>query len=201
MAYVIQIIIQLPLRLIYKIFYRLEARGMENLKDIKDPVIFISNHITLNDPWLAGTSLPFGSKFLKVHTIGGSRFNPPLKWFYTIGIIPFIYWLFGVVALPKNGTREEKIQPIVDMLKRGGSVLIYPEGGRATNEGEIRDFRFGTAEIFLKTGIQIVPIGIRRIAGPHHRIRLTFGQSFFPISKTVDEITRELHAKVVELVQ
>ena len=201
MTYIIQVIIQLPLRLIYKIVYGLEAQGVENLKDVKDPVIFISNHITLNDPWLAGTSLPLGSKFLKVHTIGGSRFSPPLKWFYDVGIIPFIYLLFGVVKLPKEGTMEEKIQPIVDVLKKGESVLIYPEGGRALEEGAIREFRRGTAEIFLRTGVQIVPIGIRRLQESKRGIRLTFGKSFIPVSTNVDDITHELHAKVVRLVQ
>jgi 1-acyl-sn-glycerol-3-phosphate acyltransferase len=200
-TYIIQIIIQLPLRALYKIFYRLEVHDIENVKDIKDPVIFISNHLTLNDPWLAGTSLPFGSRFLKVHPVGGSKFNQPLKWFYDIGIIPFVYWLFGVVTLPKDGTREEKIQPIVDVLKKGESVLIYPEGGRAMEHGEVREFRLGTAEIFLRTGAQIVPIGIKQLTEPTRKIRLTFGKSFIPVSHTAEEITKELYNKVVELVK
>lgn len=201
MAYIIQIIIQLPLRLFYKLYYRFEARGVENLDGLRDPILFISNHITLHDPWLAASSLRFGSRFLKVHPIGGSKFNPPLKWLYDIGVIPFIYWLFGVVSIPKEGTREEKIQPIVEMLKTGQSVIIYPEGGRTMEHRGIREFKAGTAEVFLRTKVQIVPIGIRRLDPPKRGICLTFGKSFMPTSNNVDNITRELYAKVLKLVQ
>ena len=108
MVYIIQLITQLPLRWIYKLFFGLESRGAENLQNVKSPVIFISNHLTLIDPWFALVSLPFGSRFLTVRPIGGSKFRAPLKWFYDLGAIPLLYWIFDVVVLPKEGTQKRK---------------------------------------------------------------------------------------------
>ncbi|MEK9161594.1 MAG: 1-acyl-sn-glycerol-3-phosphate acyltransferase, partial [Patescibacteria group bacterium] len=51
------------LKIIFKLFAGLNVYGLENLKDVKKPVIFASNHESYFDPFLIGSGLPWFSKF------------------------------------------------------------------------------------------------------------------------------------------
>ena len=201
MSHIIQVIAQPLFFIIYKLLYKLEVRDVKNLQGIQKPILIISNHRSINDPWLIGASLPMFSRFLPVYYIGGTRFNPPLLWLYKIGIISLVYWLFGAFALPNEGTFEEKIQPIIKILKQGNAVVMFPEGGRKSRTGIVGEFKAGTAEVFLRTGIPILPVGIKKLNEHNRTLRVVFGKSFMPLSKNTEEITRELRTVVVGLLQ
>ncbi len=199
MSYIIQVLTQPLFFVVYKFLYKLEARGVENVSEIQKPILIISNHRSINDPWLIGASLPVFSNFFPLRYIGGTRFNPPLIWFYKIGIISFIYWLFGAFALSNEGTLEDKIQPAIKLLKQGNAVIIFPEGGRKSRSGILGEFKKGAAEIFLKTGVPILPVSIKKLNEHSRVLCVTFGKSFVPVSNTAEGVTRELYTKVVEL--
>src|SRR3989344_3484093 len=196
MAYIIQIIVQPFFRLAYNIAYRLEIRGQENTKDLQKPLLVISNHRSVNDPWIIGSSLPMFSHLMPGHYIGGTRFDQPLKFFYDIGVISFIYWIFGSAEIPRDGTMEEKIQPIINFIKKGGMVILFPEGGRSRGPGGIGigPFKHGAAEIFVRTGAPILPAAIVPSTKKKGKLIIVFGKAITPQTQNVEEITVLLHS-------
>ena len=175
-ASITQRLFYFPCRGFFKIFWGLEVRELEHGANIQKPILVIANHRTLLDPWLIGASLPFRSSLFPIRYMGGSKFNFPLNMLYSIGIIPFIYWMFGVFTLPRDGTFEEKIQLVIDLLKRGETVIIFPEGRRYYHDG-IGEFKKGAAEIALRTGVPVLPIAHRSISSNGSRKTvLVFGK-------------------------
>jgi 1-acyl-sn-glycerol-3-phosphate acyltransferase len=47
-----------------------------------------------------------------------------------------------------------------DVLKRGGSLLIFPEGRLGTEEGSLQDLQRGAAHISQISKIPLLPVGL-----------------------------------------
>jgi 1-acyl-sn-glycerol-3-phosphate acyltransferase len=76
--------------------------------------------------------------------------------------IPLFGWALartGAVALNRADRAESvrKLQQAESKLKRGWSVLIYPEGTRSP-DGNIQAFKKGAFMMAVKTGIPILPV-------------------------------------------
>lgn len=63
MTRIVHIVTWPVLKVVFKIFVGLNVYGLENLKNVKKPVIFASNHESYFDPFLIGSGLPWFSKF------------------------------------------------------------------------------------------------------------------------------------------
>jgi 1-acyl-sn-glycerol-3-phosphate acyltransferase len=73
-----------------------------------------------------------------------------------------IYFIAGVIPLNRKDpqSRKKVIEEAERILKKGEILIIYPEGTR-TRTGELQIGRPGIAKIFLKTGVPILPVGIK----------------------------------------
>lgn len=201
MANIIQRLSYFPCRWFFKIFLGLEIRGIEYAVHLQKPVLIIANHRSLCDSWLVGASLPFHSAFFPVRYIGGSKFSPPLNIFYSIGIISFIYRIFGALVLPREGAFEEKIKPIIALIEKGETVLMFPEGRRHHHDG-IGEFKKGAAEIALRTGVFVLPVAHRTIADTgRKKTILTFGEPFRPLAQDSAAATTAFYDKITRLYQ
>lgn len=196
MARFTQFFAQILFRVIYKIYYRLEVRGRENLVGVNKPMLIISNHNSLNDAWVVGSSLPIW-KYLPIRYMAGTKFFFPLNIVYKIGIIPFIYWMFGTLSLPQEGTFEEKIAPAVRALEKGDAVVIFPEGKRVF-EDTVGEFRRGASEVALRAQSLIVPVAMRSHG---RKMIMIIGKPFRPSAETAEGINSEMHATVLALYQ
>ena len=77
-------------------------------------------------------------------------------------LIPIIGWsmfLTGHVMLKRTDRRSQMkvLKDCIALLKRGGSVLLFPEGTRS-RDGVMRDFKKGAFSIAVKAGVPVVPI-------------------------------------------
>lgn len=129
-----------------------EIKGKENIPQRN--FILASNHQSYLDI-IFDAYLVVPRSFHFIGQIEGFRI--PLKW-----IIAFIYWFSGVIPLDRKNThsRGKIIEKAVKALKRGKILIIYPEGRRSLT-GQIQEGKSGTARIFLKTGVPILPAGIK----------------------------------------
>jgi len=129
-----------------------EVKGLENIP--KGNFILVSNHQSYLDI-IVNSYLCVPRKFHFIGQIDG--WKGALKW-----LMRTVYFLSGVIPLDRTSaeSRENALRKAIKVLKKGDILIIYPEGRRSEN-GEIQKGRLGVAKIFLKTGIPILPTGIK----------------------------------------
>lgn len=83
----------------------------------------------------------------------------------------------GHVAIDRSNRRAamKSIDNAVKLAKSGRSIIIFPEGTRATDLTQLQDFKVGGGIIALKTGLPVAPVIITGSGEvlPKNKIRLT----------------------------
>lgn len=190
------------------IFSRPEYRGSHNVENIKEPVILVANHQSNFD-------VPLLLRKIKVKTAPASE----SKYVFGIGTKgktrlyrKFVKGLFTRVfynAYPFGesiGT-DLSMEFTGEMLDRGNSIIIFPEGQR-TKKGEIIKFKRGVGFLAVNMRAPIVPI---KIEGAHkvlpaHKIipkfgkcRITYGKPLRVEDLSYARATKLIEEKVKEL--
>ncbi|MBZ9569508.1 1-acyl-sn-glycerol-3-phosphate acyltransferase [Patescibacteria group bacterium] len=100
-------------------------------------------------------------------------------------LLNVLYFIAGVIRVNRkiSESRKKAKEEAIEHLKKGDCLVIYPEGTR-TRTGEIKEGKCGTAKIFLKTGVQILPVGIKG----------TF--ELMPPGKSLPKIKREVKINI-----
>ena len=129
-----------------------EARGLGNVP--KTNFILAANHQSHLDQILTGyVCVP--RRFTYIGQVDRySGFEAFLR--------NFLYFIAGVISVNRNKpeSRKKAAEEAIRRLKNGDILIIYPEGTRSRT-GEIQKPRPGVAKIYLKTGVPILPIGIK----------------------------------------
>lgn len=135
--------------LVKKLFIK-KVSGLNNLP--KRNFILVSNHQSYLDIIISGY-ICVPRKFHFIGQIDGWKGMAKI-------FIRIVYFIFGVIPLDrtKEKSRERAVEKAIEILKNGDTLVIYPEGRRSVN-GEIQEGKFGTARIFLKTGVPMLPAG------------------------------------------
>ncbi|HVV45160.1 MAG TPA: 1-acyl-sn-glycerol-3-phosphate acyltransferase, partial [Bryobacteraceae bacterium] len=153
-------------------FAWLKISGLENLRDLKGPVIFASNHQSHFDAPAILSALParwryrvspaaakefFDAHFHPERPHRGSRFTNSLN-YYLASLV------FNIFPLPQreSGAREAMRHAGV-LVAEGYSILIFPEG-RRTDHGEIGHFLPGVGMLAARLRIPVIPV---RLTGLH----------------------------------
>jgi 1-acyl-sn-glycerol-3-phosphate acyltransferase len=119
------------------------------------PKIIVANHPSFNDPFFVAM---LSSRPVSILIIA-SAFFVPLFGLYLrrSGHIP---------VFPENG--QEAFEKARQVLDKGRSIVMFPEGGASPREGGFHKPRTGAARLALLTGASIVPVGIHL---PRERLR------------------------------
>jgi long-chain acyl-CoA synthetase len=194
--------------------------GGEHLKNVRGPVLVVSNHITRRaDMGLILAALPMRFRRRLATAMGGESLQrmrrPPREWFfvkrwaYQIG-----YWLvialFNVFPLPQLSGFRESFRYAGESVDRGYSVLVFPEGEVNNSEtGEMAPFQSGIGVLAQNLRIPIIPIrldGVLQMKREHGRlagigeITVRIGAPVtFPPATPPDEIARSLESVVRSL--
>jgi len=77
-------------------------------------------------------------------------------------IMYFLYFFADVIPVNRKDkkSRERAVEKAIKVLKKGACLVIYPEGTRSRT-GQLQEGKFGVAKLFLKTGVPILPLGIK----------------------------------------
>jgi 1-acyl-sn-glycerol-3-phosphate acyltransferase len=152
---------------IYKIGWRLEVRGRENIPS-SGAVIFASNHRSYADPPLVGASVPREVHFLA---------KQELFYFRPFG------WMIGALnAHPLNrGSDIGAIRAACQLLEEDFALIIFPEGGRSKTD-DFRKFKAGVGLLAKSTGSKIVPTYIHNSGymKKFKKLFVTFGPPISP---------------------
>ena len=122
--------------------------GSENLKGIKIPTIFICNHLSNSD----GLVLDKALKEINPTFIAGVKLSDNA--FTSIGVN-----VIKTINIKPNTADKEGIKKIINLVKQGESLLIFPEGTRS-RVGSLIEAKKGIFLLAKMTGAPIVPIGL-----------------------------------------
>jgi 1-acyl-sn-glycerol-3-phosphate acyltransferase len=124
---------------------RLEIRGEENLPP-NGPLLLVGNHFSFIDPVAVVRLAPWPVEFV------GGAVNPGSPGWTRI--IPF---LWGYHKLYRGTGAKDALRAAEDLLKRGGILNIFPEGGNWATV--LRPPRPGAAFLATRTGATVLPVG------------------------------------------
>ena len=160
-----------------RLFAWIKVEGLENLRDLKPPVIFASNHQSHFDVpsilwalpgyWRNRTCPAMAKEFFDAH------FHPAgYRWHnrFTSGLNYFLAALiFQAFPLPQreSGTREA-LRYAAELASDGKCILIFPEGKR-TDAGEILPFQPGVGMLAARLRIPVVPVHIEGLERVLHK--------------------------------
>lgn len=77
-------------------------------------------------------------------------------------LLNILYFVAGVIRVHRENSesKKEAIEKSIEVIKKRASLIVYPEGTRTRN-GKMGEGKPGIAKIFLKTGVPILPVGIK----------------------------------------
>lgn len=135
------------LRIYTRFKFKITVKGRENIPK-NGGLIFCSNHSSNFDPVIVCSSI-FGKK---IHYFAKKElFNTKFKNF----------WMHQLCAFPvdREGTDINALKFSINLLKNGGSLGIFAQGTRV-KAGESAEAKNGVSLFALKSGVDVVPIGI-----------------------------------------
>jgi 1-acyl-sn-glycerol-3-phosphate acyltransferase len=124
------------------------------------PAIVAPNHFSFLDHFFVAVFVRRRLQFM-----GKSQlFRPPLGW---------VYRHAGVFPIRRGQRDEEAFETAHAILRRGGIVVMYAEGGRSRSE-EFGHPRPGLGRLALESGVPVVPTAIAGSSGVRHWMRGRF---------------------------
>jgi 1-acyl-sn-glycerol-3-phosphate acyltransferase len=114
----------------------------------RGPALIIANHQSFFDPFLVGLAASSRRlNYLARQTL------------FKGGAFDWIMRSWGAVPIAREGMAKEGIQTVLDLLKHGRAVLLFPEGFR-TSDGRIQPLKPGIQLILKRAAVPVVPIGV-----------------------------------------
>jgi 1-acyl-sn-glycerol-3-phosphate acyltransferase len=128
------------------IFYRARPWGAELVPD-SGPVILAPNHFSTLDHFFVAMYLRRRVRFMAKSQL----FSGPLAW---------IIQHAGAFPVRRGHHDEEAMTTALEILARGGVIVIYPEGGRSRTQTIGDTARRGVGRLALESGAPVVPVAI-----------------------------------------
>ncbi|MGZ9586886.1 lysophospholipid acyltransferase family protein [Paenibacillus marinisediminis] len=143
------------LRILYRFFFRFEAKGTELVPDTGG-VVLCSNHISLLDPPSIGILLERKVNFMAKQEL------------FKIPVFGTLIRGLGAFPVKRGGVGKETIKTAFKLLQSGEIMGIFPEGTRNMGGAAAKK---GAAMIALKSGAAVVPVAV---CGKYRLFRKTY---------------------------
>lgn len=189
---IIKWIVRGAIYLWFKIYYRAEIIGLENVPK-EGPVIFCGNHRSYLDPPLMVATAKRDMRFLAKDELAKNPF------------LNFLGWAFEAIHVKRDEKDVTAIKESLKALKNGQCIALFPEGTRnGLEKGEkVKD---GVAFFAIRSGAKVVPCGIKGGTKENKKVIITYGKpldySQYKGSKdkeVLDKITEEIMQNIIEL--
>lgn len=187
-------------RFLLKINADLTVTGLENVPR-EGGLIIVANHQSNFDPPLVSAIIPRPVSFLAKREIFA---HPVANWFLRS---------YGAYPINREGIDVSAYKWTVESLRNQAAIAMFPEGTR--NRGGMGKALPGVAQLALRTGTPILPVGITgtahlgpwiRVFMPTGRFTVTVGQPFTlrPVNgkatkEVVESHTISIMLKIAEL--
>ncbi len=132
-------------RLLFRLVYRVEVKGMENFRAAGRKAVIVANHASLLDGPLLSAFLPERASFaINTHVAKAWWAKPS-------------FFLFNMI--PIDPTNPMALRVLVEELKKGRKVVIFPEG-RLTVTGALMKVYEGPGAIAQMAKARVLPVRI-----------------------------------------
>jgi len=176
------------IRIIFRLNGGLEIKGKENIPG-KGGLIVASNHVSYLDPPLIGAAVQRRATFMA------------RKGLFKIPVLGCFIKHFAIPVKRGGHGGVSSIKEALKRLKRGGLLVIFPEGMRSTH-GEFLEAKRGIGMLvsisnapvvpaFIAGSYNALPVGARWIK--RARITVTFGK---PLYFSLNKSGREGHENI-----
>jgi 1-acyl-sn-glycerol-3-phosphate acyltransferase len=143
------------------IVYRTRAIGTANVP-AAGPVILAPNHFSNMDHFFCGAYIRRKIRFMAKSQLFGNN-----------AILDYIFIKGGVFPVMRGHRDEEAFITANTILRRGGCVLMYAEGGRSRT-GKLGEVKPGVGRLALQSGVPVVPVAIHGSSQVRRWRRLQF---------------------------
>lgn len=133
---------------IFKVFYRLEVEGKENLPK-EGPCILYANHTSYLDGFLVAASLPNFPK-LDLFFVG---FRP----YFDVPVIRNLVKIGRIIPLDFSAHLLEAMRSCYYVLNNGKTLCLFPEGIRSL-DGNVGKFKKGFGILAKEAKSKLVPV-------------------------------------------
>jgi long-chain acyl-CoA synthetase len=163
------------LKFLFKVCFRLGARCTGNVPS-QGNFILAPNHTSYLDGFAVILALPF-SRFRNIYSLG-------LSDYFTGFAKRQFARIAHVIPIDSSAYLNKALQISAHLLKRGGSLAVFPEGGRSY-DGNLMEFKKGVGILAVELGVAVIPVHIsgafdalpRGAIFPRlKRITVTFGE-------------------------
>lgn len=176
-----RVIVTVVIFIYCKIVYRLKIVGRKNIPK-KGSLIFCGNHRTYLDPPVIVVTSSRRMRFIAKEELRKNL------------LFRFLIFAFDGIYVKRDSKDIASLKEAMKTLRAGGCIGIFPEGtrnGMEKNEGG--KLKNGAAYMSLKTNSKIVPIGIKGVPKPFHKVTITYGEPM-----DFSELLKEKSAKELE---
>lgn len=147
---------------IYRLVFRIRVTGKEHVPR-RGAVLIVCNHLSNLDPPMMGwASRPRKSFYMAKKELFAGRLGA------------WVISSLGAFPVDRGGMDRNAIRVARDLLARGESVVMFPEGTRS-RDGLLRAAFPGAGSMGLDAGVTIVPAAIWGSQFRRGPVRITFG--------------------------
>ena len=184
------------IKTVFHIFYNYKSSGKDNIPNT--PCIFVANHVSTYDG-------VFVSSKLRWSTMKKTFFFAKDKHFKS-SVSQFVAKRNNIILMDINSNVRSSLQQMYQVLKKGNSIIIFPEGTRSKS-GEMKDFKDSFAILSQALNIPVVPVAIEgaestnKMAIPNSfsRIKIHFLAANYPsINQTAKEFKEQVSAIIAK---
>ncbi|HEX8140422.1 MAG TPA: AMP-binding protein [Pyrinomonadaceae bacterium] len=191
--------------------------GSHHLREVRGPVLFVSNHLTMVDHALILAALPgrfrrhlaiaMDGELLRgwVHPPAGTRWPRRVR---LLAQYVLVVALFNVFPLPKKSGFRRSFAYAGEAVDDGQSVLVFPEGERSA-DGRLHPFMAGAGVLATELRAPVVPVKLKGLfklkeQGRHFarpgEVSVVFGPpKSFSAREESARVAKELETRVAEL--
>jgi long-chain acyl-CoA synthetase len=179
-----------------------EVEGLDNLRDVNMPCIFVFNHTSHFDVPLIYKILP---RNIKLKTATGAARD---YWFENNILAKLIALNFNAFPIVRDGPIKSSIEYMGNLLDEDWSLILSPEGTRSLT-GKISEFKKGAGFIAVNMKVPVIPIKIDglykvlpkgRFFPKRSRVKVIIGKTLdFSKVKDYQEATLEIKEAITSL--
>jgi len=180
--------------------FKLEIHGREHI-DRNQPYIYIFNHRSFFDAPIIPIAIP-----QQVRALGKKELSQ----------IPFFGWVVGRFAVwvdrDNPESRKESIPKLIEILQKGISIVVAPEGTRNDSGDLLLPFQRGAFRLSIETGIPVLPLAVIGADKIHKRgslllrpgkVRIYFSKPILPPlhhESAIEEYSLKCRSRIEDMI-